>query len=192
MASPSHSLIRELHTQILPAVLTLGQVGSPATATRKLLLLPCSSVVDLLLASRRSRRTTQPPNPKQFVMPSGRKLNRFGDEPGWSTKSEGGSLLSNLQSWSLSPREYCRGLGSCLQRMIWIHNPHQLEKPNSVDRSTGGLSSGLEGQGWGRGPTASHPLGQVPGEDARAREYALRWRLTGRMGRCVSGIFHGK
>lgn len=79
MASPSHSLIRELHTQILPAVLTLGQVGSPATATRKLLLLPCSSVVDLLLASRRSRWRTQPPNPKQFVMPSGRKLNRFGD-----------------------------------------------------------------------------------------------------------------
>lgn len=38
MASPSPSLIRELHTQILPAVLTQGQVGSPAT--RKLLFLP--------------------------------------------------------------------------------------------------------------------------------------------------------
>lgn len=70
----------EFHIQTLPAVLALGQVGSPAT--RELLFLPCSSAVPLLLAFRCSRWIIQPPNPKQSGRPFWRKLNRFGDEVG--------------------------------------------------------------------------------------------------------------
>lgn len=33
-----------------------------------------------------------------------------------------------------------------------------------------GLSSGLERLAWGRGPTAPHPFGRTPGENAHAPE----------------------
>lgn len=59
-------------------------------------------------------------------------------EPVWGLLEGARSREEGVSSATSGDRGYCRGLGSCLQRMIRIHDPHQLEEPSSVDRALGG------------------------------------------------------
>lgn len=95
-------------------------------------------------------------------------------EPVWGRR--GGSLVSNLQRWSLPPGNTMEAWGAACSGRSGSTILTNWRNP-AVWTGQWGLSSGLERLAWGRGPTAPHPFGRTPGENAQAfRVYALRWR----------------